>query len=273
MPEGPEIRRAADMIAAGIAGRETRQVWFGLPHLKAFERRLGGATVTAIDTRGKAMLTRFDNGLTIYSHNQLYGRWYLLDAGGTVETGRQLRLAIHTADHAALLYSASEIQVLTREQEASHPFLSRLGPDVLQPDTTVAEVMERLQAPGFRNRRLGNLLTDQGFLAGLGNYLRCEILFLAGLPPQIRPADCTAPRLEILARLLLDLPRRSYRTGGITNDPVLARELMEQGATFEQARFHLFRRAGLPCRRCSAVIEKIRAGGQACYVCPECQQT
>jgi len=271
MPEGPEIRRAADMIAAGIVGSKAQRVWFGLAPLKPFGKRLSGAIISAIDTRGKAMLTRFDNGLSIYSHNQLYGRWYLLKAGESIDTRRQLRLAIHTKSHSALLYSASEIQVLTPEQEADHPFLSRLGPDVLDPATTVAGVIERLQERRFRNRRLGNLLTDQGFLAGLGNYLRCEILFLAALPPSVSAANCGPDRLQELAGLLLQLPRRSYQTQGITNDPDRARQLMARGASFEQARFHLFRRAGLPCYRCASTIEKTTSGGQTCYVCPGCQ--
>ena len=76
MPEGPEIRRAADKVAAVLVGKRVDEVRFGLSDLKPFEERLSGQTVTAVDTRGKAMLTRFDNGLTIYSHNQLYGRWY-----------------------------------------------------------------------------------------------------------------------------------------------------------------------------------------------------
>ncbi len=271
MPEGPEIRRAADTIAAGIVGRPTEAVWFGLEPLKRFEPILSGATVTAVDTHGKAMLTRFDNGLTIYSHNQLYGRWYLVGRGETPAVKRQLRLALHNAEHSALLYSASEIQVLTREQEAAHPFLSRLGPDVLDSATKPALVLERLRERRFRNRRLGNLLTDQGFLAGLGNYLRCEALFLAGLAPSARPADCAPERLQRLAGLLLALPRQSYASGGITNELESARRMMRQGASFEQARFHLFRRAGLPCYRCGTPIEKITAGGQACYVCPGCQ--
>ena len=76
MPEGPEIRRAADKVARVLVGNTVEHVAFGLPRLRRFEKRLSGSAVTAVDTRGKAMLTRFDNGLTIYSHNQLYGRWY-----------------------------------------------------------------------------------------------------------------------------------------------------------------------------------------------------
>ncbi len=176
MPEGPEIRRAADRIARVLVNQPVVAAEFGLPGLRRFEKRLEGAKVTAVDTRGKAMLTRFDNALTLYSHNQLYGRWYTVRARRLPKTGRQLRVALHTATHSALLYSASDIAVLTDRQLQQHPFLSRIGPDILSQDLTVEDIVERLNDSRFRNRALGSLYLDQAFLAGNGNYLRSEIL-------------------------------------------------------------------------------------------------
>ena len=98
--------------------------------------------VKAIDTRGKAMLTHFDNELTLYSHNQLYGRWFTAKRGEFPDTRRSLRVALHTRSHSALLYSASDISVLTPAQVQSHPFLSRLGPDVL--DEGLGELEEEI---------------------------------------------------------------------------------------------------------------------------------
>jgi len=271
MPEGPEIRRAADAVAAAIVGKTARRVRFGLAPLERFEARLTGARIEAIETHGKAMLTRFDIGLNIYSHNQLYGRWYVVPAGEPPETGRQLRLAIETDDRWALLYSASDIHVLADDEIPSHPFLSKLGPDVLDPATTAETVRKRLLDPRFRHRQLGGFLTDQRFVAGLGNYLRCEILFVAALAPRTRPADLDDERLQRLATAIVELPRQSYRTGGITNDIAAAERMMAAGASFEQARFFVFRRAGLPCHRCGSDIVKATQGGQACYHCPGCQ--
>jgi endonuclease-8 len=111
MPEGPEIRRAADKVAAVLVGQKIEKVGFGLEHLKPFEERLSGCTVTAVDTRGKAMLTRFDNRLTIYSHNQLYDRWYTVRRPRMPKTQRQLRVELCTSTHKALLYSASDFRL------------------------------------------------------------------------------------------------------------------------------------------------------------------
>ena len=107
MPEGPEIRRAADRVAAALEGRVADDVFFAFDELKRFESRLAGRQVSEVTSRGKAMLTRFDGGLTVYSHNQLYGRWYVVRRGRLPRTRRQLRFAVTAGDRRALLYSAS----------------------------------------------------------------------------------------------------------------------------------------------------------------------
>ncbi len=271
MPEGPEIRRAADRLEKTLTGKGKVRVWFAFPHLKRFESRLDGASMVTVDTFGKAMLTRFDNGLNIYSHNQLYGRWHCCSANHPPQTRRQLRLAIRTHSHSALLYSASEIEVLENDAVATHPFISRLGPDLLSSETTLSMVAGRLRERRFRNRQLGRLLTEQSFVAGLGNYLRCEILFVTGLTPSRRPADLDTRLIESLARAMLDLPRQSYETGGITNHLPRARRMLAEGHSFEEARFHVFRRAGSPCYRCGTAILRSDRGGQATWFCPRCQ--
>ena len=273
MPEGPEIRRAADSVAAAIKDKTAKEVFFGQNHLKPFEKILSGKKVWAVETRGKAMLTRFSNGLNIYSHNQLYGIWHTGPAYEIQDSTRQLRLAIHNDTHSALLYSASDIAVLKDDELTSHPFLQKLGPDVLSQEITPEQIIERLLHPKYRRRQLGGILTDQSFLAGLGNYLRCEILFITGLPAKTTAQQCSPEKLEQLAAAIIQLSQQSYKTGGITNDHQRAKQLMNKGACFEDARFYVFRRAGKPCHHCGTSIEKAPANGQGLYFCPNCQTT
>ena len=94
MPEGPEIRIAADRIERALAGRIARSVRFAFPHLQRFEPALEEEEVVRVETRGKAMLTVFANGLAVYSHNQLYGRWHVGATSVRPATRRTLRLAI-----------------------------------------------------------------------------------------------------------------------------------------------------------------------------------
>lgn len=271
MPEGPEIRRTRDRIAALAEGQITDQVRFELPALAHWNGRFDATRVTVVESRGKALLTHFANGYSLYTHNQLYGRWVIVTTGKPPKTRRQLRLAIDTAKGSALLYSASTIELWPTAKLREHPFLARLGPDVLNLTTTRQTLIGRLLNKRFCNRQLGSLLTDQSFLAGLGNYLRCEVLFAAGIHPKQRPGELRSGQLELLVENLLNLPRQSYETGGITNDLKRAEALMAGGASFEEARFQLFRRSEEPCYRCGATIVFERQGGQGCYLCPVCQ--
>ncbi len=254
-----------------LVGRELEKVAFGLPRLEPFERRLTGRVVTAVTTRGKAMLTRFDNGLTIYSHNQLYGRWYTVRRPRFPKTNRQLRIELCTSTHRALLYSASDIDVLNDRELREHRFLRRVGPDILDPELTPEHIVDRLQDERFRQRALGSLYLDQGFLAGNGNYLRSEILWVAGIDPMRKPSALGRAELKKLAGATLRISRRSYRTRGITVAPGLERSLKSDGMARAQYRFYVFGREGLPCHRCDAPIERRTMGSRNLFVCPTCQ--
>lgn len=263
MPEGPEIRRAADSLEAAIAGKPLTEVWFAFPQLKPFETTLTGQSITHIETRGKALLSHFSGGLTLYSHNQLYGVWRVVNSGEMPETTRVLRVKLATAEKTILLYSASDIELLTPEQLAAQPFLRRVGPDVLDPTLTVEAVKARLLSPAFRNRRFSGLLLDQAFLAGLGNYLRVEILWQVGLAPQHKASELNEAQLDALADALLAIPRLSYHTRGQVD------ENKHHGALF---RFKVFHRDGEPCERCGTLIEKTLVSSRPFYWCPGCQK-
>ena len=263
MPEGPEIRRAADSLEAAVKGKPLTSVWFAFPQLQPYAAELVGCTVKHIETRGKALLTHFSNGLTMYSHNQLYGVWRVMAAGETAQTTRILRVRLETADKAILLYSASDIAMLNADELAAHPFLQRVGPDVLDMSLTCAQVKARLLSPRFCRRQFSGLLLDQAFLAGLGNYLRVEILWQAALAPQHRACDLSDGQLNTLAQAMLDIPRLSYQTRGVVDEKV------HHGALF---RFKVFHRAGEACERCGEVIEKSTLSSRPFYWCPGCQE-
>lgn len=269
MPEGPEIRRAADRLAEAVVGRPLTSAWFAFPALKVHETTLPGAVIESIVPQGKALLTRFDSGWTMYSHNQLYGVWRVAAPGERAESSRSLRVALETAHSAILLYSASDVSMWTSDTVHTHPFLLKLGPDVLDASLDAKTVAARLRAPRFSGRALGALLLDQGFLAGMGNYLRSEVLFAAKLVPERRPKDLAAAEIRALARHLLDIPRRSYGTRGVQPAQGLSNDYLTD--TPSGFRFSVFDREGLPCPTCGTPIVRQEMGSRRLYLCPLCQ--
>jgi len=253
-------------------GRQVTKLFFAFDHLKPYASRLQGQTIHQVTPRGKAILTRFGNGLTLYTHSQLYGRWLITTDGEYPDSSRQLRLAIHTGEHAALLYSASDISILTDAELQQHPYISRLGPDLLDPGVDAGQLAARLNEKQYRRRCLMGLLQDQRVMAGMGNYLCCEALHVAGIHPRHRPADLGTNQLRRLTDSCLHLIWQSYETGGITNDLERATSGRQQGTPFEACRFHVYRRQGLPCYRCGTDIIKGKFCGRAGYLCPTCQR-
>ena len=271
MPEGPEIRRAADKLEAVLRDKAVERIQFGLRPLKKFSKTLTGTKVLQLETRGKALLTHFDSGHTIYSHNQLYGVWRIVKRNKLPKTNRQLRLAIHTDQHSALLYSASDISVWKTEKIEEHPFLQRIGPDILNSNLTWREVAERLQSREFAGRALNSVYLDQAFLAGLGNYLRSEILFIAGIHPARKARELSKGEIGKLARATLDISQRSYTSQGVTIPDRQYKALKKKGVSYGKARFFVFSRANQPCLVCKTKIQRSTANSRRIYTCATCQ--
>ncbi len=273
MPEGPEIRIAADKIASVLVNQNIRRIEFAFPHLRKYEKQLKNKKITTVQTRGKAMLIYFGDNQAIYTHNQLYGRWYITKEQRRPTTKRQLRLLIETDQHSALLYSASDIEVLKVNALDKHPFLSKLGPDVISENPSKDEIVKRFQSKKFSRRQLASLLLDQSFIAGLGNYLRSEILFYSKLNPKTKASQCSDSELDKLANQIITITKRSYRTMGVTNPPELVKQLKAAGKkTKSKYRFSVYGRSGKPCYYCSSLIQRNNIGGRGVYTCPTCQK-
>lgn len=271
MPEGPEIRRAADRLHAQLAGRRLECVWFAFPDLAAEADSLVGREVTAVDSWGKALLTRFDDGRVLYSHNQLYGVWKLHDAEREPDTERSLRVRLTAKGRSASLYSASDISLWPADRLDEHPFLSRLGPDLLTHGVTPEQAMARLAEPRFARRRLGGLLLDQTLFAGIGNYLRSEILFFAGLSPKARFIDLAEATQIKLARTILEVTRQAYEQAGETNRNAWSSAARQRGESSRLCRFAVYERDGRPCHACGTAIERDTVASRRLYRCPHCQ--
>ncbi len=271
MPEGPEIWRAAARLGKVLDDQVVEAVEFTQPRLHNYGAVLSGCRVRQVQARGKAVVTHFDNNLYLYSHNQLYGRWYVRKRDSLPKTARTLRAALHTATHSALLYSASDIDVLDEAGLAHHGYLTKLGPEALDEGVHWRDIAARLTDPAFAGRRLASLYLDQHFVAGIGNYLRSEILFDAGVHPLMRPRDLSRGQVGTLARSTLEITRRSLRTGGVTNPDARARRLKKQGLAYGAYRHAVFARAGKACYSCGTDILRESMGSRRIYLCPTCQ--
>ena len=258
MPEGDTIFRTAGTLRRWVEGREvTAARGAGL-------ERVVGATVAAIDTRGKHLLIRFSSGLVLHTHMRMSGSWHVYPRGGRWQRpAAQARAVLECGERIAVCFNAPVVELLADHQERVHPGLTHLGPDVLDEDFDLDEAVRRA-ATRPAAMVMGELLLDQGVLAGLGNVYRCEALFLQGLDPAAPRRSISEEQLRLLITVARDLIRANAGPGATFRRDV--------GLGPERA--FVYGRSGRPCRRCGTTIRSAPLGVQArtAFWCPSCQQ-
>ena len=272
MPEGPEIHRAANTLKRALEGQNIVYVECPYTTIRGQEHRFLGKEVRSVEARSKAMLLHIGDDV-LYSHNQLYGRWTVRKVTSKErKTNRSLRIKLQTETHVACLWSATDIEILDPWEVEQHPYIARLGPDVASENVAFDDVLNQIQNKKFGGRQLCHLLLDQSFLAGVGNYLRSEILFRAGLQPTRRLNSLTDEEQTQLAESSISTTKRAYALKGVTVPKDLYELLREQGMSRYQARHYVFTRDGLVCHRCKDLISHARMSGRRLDFCKRCQR-
>lgn len=259
MPEGDTIWRLAHRLHEALAG--TVLVWCDLRVPRYATADLRGRTLREVVPRGKHLLMRIEPDVTLHSHLGLDGSWRLRPATGRWPGPRAVgvRAVLANTEYLAVGSDLGQLNLVRTPAEAD--LIGRLGPDLMSDDWDPAEAVRRLgTAP---DRPIAEALLDQQNLAGIGNVYQAELLFLRGVRPDtpVRAAD----DLDRTLRLARDLmwSNRSTSSRVTTGD----RRPGQQ--------YWVYRRAGLPCRRCGALIEQGTIGtagrDRRTYWCPHCQ--
>ena len=272
MPEGPEIHRAAQRLRNALEGSTITHVECPYSTIQGQEHRFLGNQVISVEARSKAMLIHIGEDV-LYSHNQLYGRWTIQkNSTKSKKTNRSLRLKLQNKTHTACLWSATDIQIIEPWEIEGHPYIAKLGPDVADRNVEFDDVLEQVQNPKFGRRQLSHLLLDQAFLAGVGNYLRSEILHSSRILPSRKLNSLSTKEQNNLAYSAIDVTQLAFDQRGVTVEKELYDLLRENGLSRRQARHHVFTRDGLECHECSSTIIHSRMSGRRLDYCPSCQR-
>jgi formamidopyrimidine-DNA glycosylase len=258
VPEGDVVWDTARRLREALAGQVLTRSDFRVPRYATVDLR--GQPVTEVVARGKHLLIRTGNGLTVHTHLKMDGSWRVFPADRRLTESHKLRLVLANARWQAAGYLLGITEVLPTAKEDR--VVGYLGPDLLGPDWDAAQAVDRLSRDA--DKPIGEALLDQRNLSGLGTIYMSETLFLRGVDPA--RAVGSVPDLDALVSLgqrLLDANKA--RAGHVTTgDAGRGRENWVYG------------RAGRPCRRCGTPIRRGEAGppGQerVRFWCPNCQR-
>jgi endonuclease-8 len=274
MPEGDTIFRAARTLNRALAGQVVTRFDSAVPALTRVDhdRPIAGRTIDSVHARGKHLLMVFSGDLVLHTHMRMNGSWHIYRPGERWRLpARDMRVLVGTAGFVAVGFNVPVLEFLTARDLARHRTLSALGPDLLDPAFDRDEARRRLLA--HPRGGIADVLLDQRVLAGIGNVLKSEILFVGGVNPFTAVGDIEPAILDRILDTALELLAANVLTRAQTLSTAIGRRTTR--SLDPGAKLWVYGRSGRPCRRCGERIEARQSGADArlTYWCPRCQQS
>ena len=293
MPEGPEVRKYADALDAALTGRAIVSLQARTKDARKWlhenEQRIIGRRVERVVSHGKHLLGYIEDDFFFHSHLMMWGRWQTFGRAELPEKDRRERARIVVEGSAAILLSAPIFNAGEGDPYEKIEILSTLGPDALpyRGRFNRAEFLRRLFE--HENEAIGAALLNQRIVAGLGNYLRAEVLFNCKINPWLTAGELTQRKLSCLSKTIPQLTRAAYKRGATATEEDRKRMASDTSLVYQPGREYgtrhmVFRRTNLPCLRCGEKIRQLRQKTiqnqddeeertRIVYFCGKCQAT
>jgi len=262
MPEGHTIHRLARRHNSLLRGEPLRA---SSPQGRfvAGAALIDGRQLVRAQGYGKHLLYEIEGALTLHVHLGLYGTFNELPQPALPPVG-QVRLRWEGSQVCCDLRGPTVCELL--ERDSVRRLVRRLGPDPLRRGADPERAWAALQS---RRVPIAAALLDQTVLAGVGNVYRAELLFLHGIEPTLPARELGRTDFDALWSSAVTLLRAGVRSGRIvTTDPA---DRERRGSARPDDAHYVYRRTGLPCRRCATPIQRAEMAGRNLYWCPRCQ--
>jgi formamidopyrimidine-DNA glycosylase len=222
--------------------------------------QLVGRHFVDVGRRGKFLLLPLDDGATVVINPMLAGR---LHYGAPLPRHRARdALVLQMADGHELRYHDAKDMgkvYLTRDL-GQVPAFASLGPDATDPDLSLEVFRERLR----RHRgEIKGILTNQSFVAGIGNAYADEICWRAGLYPFRRRPSLSDDETAQLYAAMREVMAEAIETLRVQVGEAIHVEVRDFLVVHGQA--------GQPCPRCGNAISKVTRSRRTTNFCRTCQ--
>lgn len=274
LPEVETVRRDLDKELSGKKVKET-EVLSARPvkhhrTKKAFAAAMDGKKISAVRRRGLHLLFELDEDEVLVVHLGESGELRrnankddIEDATAvsiTFTQGGQLRLIDPGKDAVMFVTTAQELD------EAIGP-AGDMGLDPVEEPVSWTRFGQLVLS---QPSKLKVLLTDPGFIVGLGDLYADEVIFAAGLRPDRLGSSLSTQEVRRLYRGLVQTLHDALKYRGTTSEEIAWHDV--HGKPGEYAEYLMVHhREGEVCKRCRATVTKTKVNGRVTYFCESCQ--
>jgi DNA-formamidopyrimidine glycosylase len=215
MPEGPEVRRQAEFLIESLTGATIESVEllsgrYAKKPFPGYHDLIEKLPVSVIGggAHGKFMYVILDDGSSLHLTLGMTGGWL-----SNRSKHARVRLTTNNAD----LFYADQRNFGTIKWQPNKTDLvaklKKLGPDIMQ-SSGEKQFMQRIRRKNHWN--ICKALMDQNVVAGIGNYLKAEVLYAAAIDPWSQVGELDDSKLELIFKSARELAWQSYHSGGAT---------------------------------------------------------
>jgi formamidopyrimidine-DNA glycosylase len=165
-----------------------------------------------IDIKGKNIWFKFENGMIMYVTHGMSGSWSFKGDETRILNKYSIHRIVFEIDNEETLYfndwnNIATIRIFYNDDELNEK-LDDLGPCIFG-KVSYKDFYERFEKK--KDKEIAILLLDQSIIAGVGNYLRADILWKSRLSPYRKYSDLTENEKRRLYKYTNDIPMFHYK--------------------------------------------------------------
>lgn len=269
MPELPEVETIKRGLDHFVVGHTIQRVSvLSERNFIGDVQNIIGATITAVERKGKGLLLHLDNGYTLAAHVKMTGQFVYRET--LFDHPHQHTRIIFSLDKGAYLFyndirKFGWVWVVKTDKIQKIAFFKTLGPDPLT-ELSLEEFSRILKGS---TTPIKTFLLDQKKIAGIGNIYANEALFMAGIHPQRKAGSLTPHEAKSLLHHIQEVLKKSIALGGASE--VNFRNV-EGGKGQYQNHAVVYAREGQQCFVCKGIISRSKINGRSAFFCAFCQK-
>lgn len=268
MPELPEMENYKTLLSEKILNQSITNVIIEREksinvQAEIFKSTLIGQKISTVARRAKHLLFHLGNNKVLLLHLMLGGSMFYGTKEEKPDRTAQVTISFGDKNLYFIGLRLGYLHLLSREEVEKE--LNNLGPE---PVDSSFEVSLFIKEAFTKRGIMKTTLTDQDFIAGIGNRYSDEICYHARILPKKKMNELKEEQMKQLFLSIQHILNDASKKGGYMSEPLFIDDQKTGGYL---PYFKVYNREGEQCERCGDIIIKEKISSRKTFYCPGCQ--
>ncbi len=266
MPELPEVQTVLNGFAEAIQGKSINALECYYPGTVVLDPQIGAdvwpAQMIGYQRRGKYMLVHLSGGHSLIIHLRMTGK--LVFAASSDEALLHERARFYLAGNEVVHFIDPRTfgKIVLCRTDNLDKYMPRLGLEPLEKEFNAKSLQAAL---ANKKAPIKTVLLDQRVIAGLGNIYVCEILYHAGIMPDVPAGKLLLPGIKLIVKHTISVLNQAIMMGGTSVSDF--RRIDDKSGEFQNF-LAVYQKERCPKGH---EVMRVKMAGRGSFYCPVCQ--